>query len=804
MERHRILVVSLCLVCVYAVNVYAVGFTGGTAEPNDPDVSDRRGRGVVVEFAGGTGEPNDPYQIATAAQLISIYETWDASSKHFVLVADIDLDPNLPGGRAFNRSILPLKGGTFDGRSHKILHLHILPGMYDLGIEGVIRNVCFEQVIVEEGDWRGSASAILGRINKGYIINCSVKGGSCGMGLVQINQGYLVNCAVDDASCAMGLTAENQGYILHCSVTAQAGMICGLAGKNSGSILFSHVTGGLAVDGGPVRENSGTISDCYSTADVLGSAEAFDWRRIDMSELLAAGGLVRTNSGTISCCYATGVVSGQLEAGGLVGTNSGTLSYCYATGVVSGKTLAGGLVGSSIGPISDCCAWGAVSVTGTNPYYDYAGGLVGSNGGPISRCYSVGAGGGFLVGSPYGGRGPVLNSYYLSPSGEGGRFNGSGIPLTDIQMRRQESFLGWDFLDSSEDGTFDTWAMPEGGGYPILVGIPGPSPSGSGTAEDPYLIESAGQFRAICRDVGAHYRLIADIDFQGQSLAEPIIPVFWGHLDGNGHTISNFSFTGGKDVGLFGILRADAMITNLNLYNVHVVPPWASIPNLTGVLAVQNDGKIVGCSVRADTTMWQPLGGQKGLRAKSIGGLVAVNGVGGEISRCLVSWTATGSFERGGMPEAYWGGVAGRNMGSIAQCHASTAMTGTVVYGAPLVGQNDGSVVDCYADGYSVRAGLVCTNHGQIAGCYAAVMVASIESWRAGLVAEDIGGTIINSYFLAEADGGGRDNGLGTVHSDAQMKRQASFNGWDFGEVWTICEGTGYPRLRWEGAGCEP
>jgi len=40
--------------------------------------------------------------------------------------------------------------------------------------------------------------------------------------------------------------------------------------------------------------------------------------------------------------------------------------------------------------------------------------------------------------------------------------------------------------------------------------------------------------------------------------------------------------------------------------------------------------------------------------------------------------------------------------------------------------------------------------------------------------------------------------------NDGQMRLRASFVGWDFESVWTICEGKGYPRLRWEGAACEP
>ena len=49
-------------------------------------------------YSGGSGTPEDPYQIATAEDLIMLGETPDDYDKHFVLTADIDLDPNLPGG----------------------------------------------------------------------------------------------------------------------------------------------------------------------------------------------------------------------------------------------------------------------------------------------------------------------------------------------------------------------------------------------------------------------------------------------------------------------------------------------------------------------------------------------------------------------------------------------------------------------------------------------------------------------------------------------------------------------------------
>lgn len=67
---------------------------------------------LSAEFAGGTGEPDDPYQIATAEQLIGIGTDPNLLDKSFVLVADIDLDPNLPGGRVFEGALI---AATFKG-----------------------------------------------------------------------------------------------------------------------------------------------------------------------------------------------------------------------------------------------------------------------------------------------------------------------------------------------------------------------------------------------------------------------------------------------------------------------------------------------------------------------------------------------------------------------------------------------------------------------------------------------------------------------------------------------------------------
>ena len=99
-----------------------------------------------IKYGGGTGEPNDPYQIATAEDLMLLGETPEDYDKHFILTADIDLDPNLPGRKIFDKAVIapdtdpcdldlwvgggPLFtgicfNGVFDGNGHTISHLTI-------------------------------------------------------------------------------------------------------------------------------------------------------------------------------------------------------------------------------------------------------------------------------------------------------------------------------------------------------------------------------------------------------------------------------------------------------------------------------------------------------------------------------------------------------------------------------------------------------------------------------------------------------------------------------------------------------
>jgi hypothetical protein len=109
--------------------------------------------------------------------------------------------------------------------------------------------------------------------------------------------------------------------------------------------------------------------------------------------------------------------------------------------------------------------------------------------------------------------------------------------------------------------------------------------------------------------------------------------------------------------------------------------------------------------------------------------------------------------------------------GSISQCYATGTVSGSsdsyLVGG--LVGCNSGSITNCYSTG-SVSGsngvgGLVGYNDGSISGCYYTSLP---------------------------------NNGYGTRLPVPMMKKQSSFVGWDFDDVWGICEGMNYPKLSWQ------
>ncbi len=459
---------------------------------------------------GGTGEPNDPYQIGVLGDLLVLAADINLYTKCFILTADIDLDPDLPGGRVFATAVIAPNAATlsrvgafkgiFDGAGHKITNLTINTnhahkdylGLFGYVFGGEIKNLGLENVSITVTGISDFVGGLAGVNDYGSITNCYVTGAVNGGldsvgGLVGINWGGSISdcyatVAVSNGSRDVGGLVgnnSNNSDISHCRSTGPVGG------------TYCHIVGGLV----GYNSNS-TISNCYSMGAVTGSDDV--------------GGLVGENYyGAISGCYSTGAVTGRDYSqyiGGLVGNSYGSnISNCFSTGTVAGgnnSQYLGGLVGDNdYGSISNCYSTG--DVTGGDLSYGI-GGLVGcKSNDSISNCYSTGAvtGGdnsqylGGLVGRKRYGSISISSSYFLITSGPD---NGLGTPLTDELMKQQSSFIDWDFntpvwiIDEGVDSPHLWWenaapvtdAGPEQTVYAWLDGIAEVNLDGSGSYDD--------------------------------------------------------------------------------------------------------------------------------------------------------------------------------------------------------------------------------------------------------------------------------------------------------------------------------
>lgn len=244
----------------------------------------------AVEFAGGTGVMNDPYRIATAEQLIGLGEDPNLFDKRFTLVADIDLDPNLPGRRVFYDAVIG-RGSNMAERQAGLS----FQGTFS-GNGYVIRNLVIK---AKERD------------DLGFFASVADGAGIHGLGLE--------NICIRGRSRVGGLVGYNNGHVWNCYTTGTvmaADEVGGLIGVNGDShwlyvektsLQSQSKTRMVRPDPPPT-----TVERCYSRCSVTAKR--------------SAGGLVGKNqSSLIRASYATGTVRAERGAGGAWVTIAGRL-----------------------------------------------------------------------------------------------------------------------------------------------------------------------------------------------------------------------------------------------------------------------------------------------------------------------------------------------------------------------------------------------------------------------------------------------------------------------------------------------
>jgi predicted secreted protein len=656
-----------------------------------------------AQYSGGTGEPNDPYQIATAADLIALGETPEDYNKHFILTADIDLEPNLPGRKVFDRAVIAPGWktwfmGVFDGRGHSISNLTItgesdLVGLFGrLGPDARVSNLGLEAVEVSgSGDYVGGLVGYNygGSITTSYSSG-SVSGTSRVGGLVGFSHtGRIIDCH------SSGLVSGSDGYI--------GGLV--------GSTFY------------------GSITTCHSTGSVSG-----DW---------GVGGLVGSNGeddgrGCITDCYSTGSVSGRCDVGGLVGINGdwygGLIANSYSTGAVTGG---GGLVGDNTGWVVRCF-W---DIETSGQMNSAAGtGKTTAEMQDIETFLSVGWD--FVDETPNG-----TCDYWQMTPGEYPRLlhHGANRPLMPEGLGTAEQpYL---IRDARDLGT--VWREPFA--YYRLVESLDLSGSTWSRAVIPWFEGDFDGNGCVIRNLhiqGGNYLGLfgelgpaASVSNLGLETVE--VSLAWDYVDVP-------VFDGGYVGGLVGL--SEGVVTQCcSTGSVSVSADWNYGHYCVGGLVGETrQGSMTNCHSSASVSAM-------GI-SSSTGGLVGDNK--GNMTDCHSSGLVSGS-------NWYVGGLVGENWGSISASYSSGSVSGTDWSDGAggLVGRNRGSIATSYNSGsvsatseYSPAGGLVARNSGSIAYCHSSGSVSG-SSDVGGLTGEN-SGSIATSYCTGAVRGTDRVGGF--------------------------------------------
>ena len=553
--------------------------------------------GTWAAGLSGSGTLADPYVITTAAELNAIRNDLSANYK---LGNDIDLSdseydnawnpigtyiPDTDDPSGEVPDLIYAFTGVFDGDGHTITGLNIPQGVACVGLFGVVANATVENLTIKD-------ATVSGNVMTGAAI------------------GYAYNSSLDHINLAGTNTITgtiNEG--------AAPNMVAGLVGAGmDSSISNCNVTGT-------------TITvNCLNNATQLGE-NAHDIG-------LIGGGLEGCN---LENCSAN---SSSITANG---------AYCFGIG---------GLSGCAFGTedITNCDVTNVTVTVGNNAYL--IGGLTGYTGrdgsNAATRVYdcdvtnvSVTVGdnsarvGGLIGGGFYL---DLFAAYFPLPS----RFDlisctTSGALTAGFGSEAVGTVVGYACRCDTTGGTSTMTGASSlvGAEQELFAG-------GDGTVLSPYQVSNAAQLYAIRYDMGANYRLTADIDLLnelgpyfsdvGWSPIGDFNDYFTGTFDGANHTISNLiAFAEeGVGIGLFGISYGGT-VKNVTIADANVTGMMAVAPavgyNIAGTV---ENVSVMNSTVNAIYCESSVLAGGEPIGGNCVGGVVGGNNM-GSIIGCIAT-----------------------------------------------------------------------------------------------------------------------------------------------------------------------
>ena len=226
--------------------------------------------------------------------------------------------------------------------------------------------------------------------------------------------------------------------------------------------------------------------------------------------------------------------------------------------------------------------------------------------------------------------------------------------------------------------------------------------------EDGYTkIYTIDDFRGIANNPSGKYRLVNDLDFQGESMRLNTI-TFSGELDGNGHSIKNVSGNNLETINRIAMFYTnEGMIKNLNIENINVnIIADEETAYQEGIFARINQGTIENCTTSGNIHI------QSAESINFTGGIVG-NLYGGAIRNCVNKVNITCSSGTVGGITAYRAG------GVIENCTNEGNLTGSNVNGICM--EYAGTLSNCINKGKIVAenfaSGLVTYNLSSMINC---------------------------------------------------------------------------------------
>ncbi len=277
---------------------------------------------VSSALSGGLSPP--VVHIFNAQDLCNLSKncSFDKWSKGRTVILESDISLNNVDFRP-----IPIFGGTFDGKGHKITGL-------SLTVEG-------------------SNQGFFRYLQKGAVVkNLTIQGSITPAG---------------DKSNVGGFVGNNGGTVENCKFSGyvkgqdNVGGIAGLNGA-TGTVTDCFAAGvvyGKGAVGGIAGHNAGTIYRCVSDASVNTTVEEQSLNFMDLSvddinpfkvfvDAMDIGGIAGINTGLMKNCENCGPVGYPhvgYNVGGVAGRQSGHITACLNRGIVRGRRDVGGIVG---------------------------------------------------------------------------------------------------------------------------------------------------------------------------------------------------------------------------------------------------------------------------------------------------------------------------------------------------------------------------------------------------------------------------------------------------------------------------